>query len=85
MLDPRTPFMTALLKSQNERMASRERIEGLGPVRDAAELVGALRQTQIGAWLEGVRWCDAAERDLVLWRYLADTVGKIELRRVRWC
>jgi vacuolar-type H+-ATPase subunit C/Vma6 len=81
MLDPRTPFMTALLKSQQERLVSRERIEGLGPVRDAAELVGALRQTQIGAWLEGARWRDAAERDLVLWRYLADTVGKIELRR----
>jgi vacuolar-type H+-ATPase subunit C/Vma6 len=81
MLDPRTPFMSALLKSQEERLATRERIEGLGPVRDAGELVAALRATQIGAWLEGVRWRDAAERDLVLWRYLADTVGKIELRR----
>jgi vacuolar-type H+-ATPase subunit C/Vma6 len=81
MLDPRTPFMTALLKSQQERLVSRDRIEGLGPVRDVGELVGALRATHIGAWLEGARWRDAAERDLVLWRYLAETVGKIELRR----
>ena len=81
MLDPRTPFMTALLKSQQGRLVDRERLERLQGLHDVADAVGQLQDTEAGAWLEGRRWRNARERDLVLWDYLSETVGKIELRR----
>jgi vacuolar-type H+-ATPase subunit C/Vma6 len=81
MLDPRSPFMTALLKSQETRLVGREHIERLATAASRAEAVGLLRDTNIGAWLEGASWRNAAERDRVLWQYLAETLGAIELRR----
>jgi len=81
MLDPRSPFMTALLKSQEARLVGRDHLERLasGAVRTDAH--GLLRDTDIGAWLEGASWRNAEERDRALWHYLAETLGAIELRR----
>ena len=81
MLDPRTPFMTALLKSQRPRLVNRERLERLQGLGDVSEAVEQLQDTDAGAWLEGQGWRNAEERDHALWRYLSELLGKIELRR----
>jgi vacuolar-type H+-ATPase subunit C/Vma6 len=78
MLDPRTPFMTAILKSQEVQLVGREHLEQLSASGDPR---AALRDTDIGRWLEGARWRDAAERDLALWEYLAQQLETLELRR----
>ena len=70
--------MTALLKSHEAKIVGREHLDRLSASGDPR---AALRDTDIGAWLEGARWRDAAERDLALWEYLAETLETIELRR----
>jgi vacuolar-type H+-ATPase subunit C/Vma6 len=81
MLDPRSPFMTALLKSQEARLVGREHLERLTAATGRPDARAVLRDTDIGGWLDGASWRNAEERDRALWRYLAETLGAIELRR----
>jgi vacuolar-type H+-ATPase subunit C/Vma6 len=73
--------MTALLKSQEARLVGRDHLERLAPGAAHADARGLFRDTDMGAWLEGASWRNAEERDRALWRYLAETLGAIELRR----
>jgi vacuolar-type H+-ATPase subunit C/Vma6 len=81
MLDPRSPFMTALLKSQEARLVGREHLERLATATMRPDARVVLRDTDIGTWLEDASWRNSEERDGALWRYLAETLGAIELRR----
>jgi len=81
MLDPRSTFMTALLKSQEVRLVGRDHLERLASGAARADARGLFRDTDIGGWLEGVSWRNAEERDRTLWHYLAHTLGVVELRR----
>jgi vacuolar-type H+-ATPase subunit C/Vma6 len=81
MLDPRNPFMAALLKAQETRLVNETHLERLAPAGGGADLRAVLRDTDIGTWLEGVSWRDAEERDRALWRYLAQVIVSLEARR----
>jgi len=77
MLDPRTDFMNALLKSRQAALVGDAEIERLAG-DTGSDAHGVLRHTDIGAWLEGERWRTAAERDQCLWRYLAETAAALQ-------
>lgn len=81
MLDPRSPFMTALLKSQETRLVGREHLERMSAATAGTDVRATLHDTDIGAWLAAASWRNAEERDHSLWSYLAATLGAIELRR----
>lgn len=81
MFDPRVPFMNALLKSHEMRVLGQAQLERLGTPGVRADARDVLRDTDIGAWLDGTSWPNARERDLALWRYLSESLERLELRR----
>jgi vacuolar-type H+-ATPase subunit C/Vma6 len=73
--------MSALLKAQEVRLVNQAHLERLASATGGADVRAILRDTDIGAWLEGATWHDAEERDLCLWRYLAQKIVSLEARR----
>lgn len=78
MMDPRTSFLTGLLKSRQASLVNREQLEQLAETRQddrsEGEILDALRGTDIGTRLQDERWRNAAQRDECLWRSFHEIV-----------
>ncbi|MFH0847369.1 MAG: V-type ATPase subunit [Chloroflexota bacterium] len=73
------PFITSYLKGEESHLLTAEHFGKLTKAAEFQEAVGVIRDTDIGAYLEGVLVKDFDELDQRLWQYLGGL-----LRRIRW-
>ncbi len=72
-------FIGAYLKGEEAHLLTPEQVEKLMRVAEVQEAIGAIRDTDIGSYLDGVLVKTFDELDLKLWQYLDGLV-----RRIRW-
>lgn len=78
MLDPRYAYMSAYLKAEEPKIVSGSHLDRLSRVTSVADALGIIRETDIGAFLEGVNVRSFEDIDEALWNYLAERIAHVE-------
>ena len=78
MLDPRYAYMSAYLKAEEPKIVSGSHLDRLSRVTSVADALGIIRETDIGAFLEGVSVRSFEDIDEALWNYLAERIAHVE-------
>ncbi len=71
------PFMTSYLKSEESKLVTPAHVDRLLRAPSVPEAVAALRDTDIGSYLDSVLITNFAEADRALWFYLEDCLKRI--------
>jgi len=78
VLDPRYAYMSAYLKAEEPKTVNGGHIDRLSRVSNVADALGIIRETDIGAFLEGVSAKSFEDIDRALWDYFAGRIAHIE-------
>ncbi|TFH36926.1 MAG: hypothetical protein E4G93_01255 [Dehalococcoidia bacterium] len=78
VLDPRYAYMSAYLKAEEPKMISASHMDRLSRVTNVADAIGIIRETHIGAHMEGVSFHGFDDIDAALWDYLAARIAHVE-------
>jgi vacuolar-type H+-ATPase subunit C/Vma6 len=78
MLDPRNPFMLALLRGEEASLVGREHMERLAAASSDADAQAALHDSDLGAYLSTAVYGSSRQRDQALWSYLAAKISSLE-------
>lgn len=78
MLDPRYAYMSAYLKAEEPKMVAANHLDRLSRTTNVADALGVIRETDIGAYLEGATIRGFEDMDRALWTYFAERIAYIE-------
>jgi len=78
VLDPKYAYMSAYLKAEEPKTVNRGHIDRLTRVTSVADALGIIRETDIGAFLEGVSVRSFDDIDQALWDYFAGRIAYVE-------
>ncbi len=78
MLDPRNAYMSAYLKAEEPKMVTGSHMDRMSRNANVADALAVIRETHIGAYLEGVSVRGFEDIDSSLWEYLAARIAHIE-------
>jgi vacuolar-type H+-ATPase subunit C/Vma6 len=78
VLDPRYAYMSAYLKAEEPKMVGANHMDRLSRVTSVPDAIGIIRETDIGAYLEGVTVRGFDDIDAALWQYLANRIAHVE-------
>ncbi len=78
VLDPKYAYMSAYLKAEEPKSVSRGHIDRLSRVTSVPDAIGIIRETDIGAFLEGVSAKNFDDIDHALWDYFAGRIAHME-------
>lgn len=78
MLDPRYAYMSAYLKAEEPKMVAGNHLDRLSRTTNVADALGVIRETDIGAYLEGTTVRGFEDIDQAMWTYFAERIAYIE-------
>ncbi len=78
MLDPRYAYMSAYLKAEEPKKVAGNHLDRLSRTTNVADAFGVIRETDIGAYLEGATFRGFEDIDRAMWTYFAERIAYIE-------
>jgi vacuolar-type H+-ATPase subunit C/Vma6 len=78
VLDPKYAYMSAYLKAEEPKMVGGNHLDRLSRTTNVTDALGIVRETDIGAYLEGTTIRGFEDIDRALWTYFAERIAYIE-------
>jgi len=80
--DPRYAFISAYLKGEEARLVTSEYIDRISKVSEISDVLGIIKETDIGSYLEEAPAENFGDIDERLWTYFRDRLSQIEWFRL---
>ncbi|MCD6452930.1 MAG: V-type ATPase subunit [Dehalococcoidales bacterium] len=71
-------FISAYLKGAEAKIVTSEHVNRISGVASLPDIVGAIRDTDVGGYLEGILVKTFADADRGLWQYFSDSLERLE-------
>ncbi len=78
MLDPRYAYMSAYLKGEEPKVVAASHVERMSRMTSIPDALAAIRDTDVGNYLEEFSIKTFDDLDQLLWRYLAHRIAHVE-------